>query len=230
MANKTVEAIKNGNKPSTQELFGLVNAYDITMLSIQNKNNKTILEMDVNEFESYENTFEFGQLNTDTKCIIDQSDILLTESKFIEAEDMAHIKCILPDDKKLNLVIFHVSTGRKLSASDGYYEIGLCDLNEFLKETSGDKPEYTCSIVKVKNNSGLKMNWIYPEKVIIKMKNDDTNGEFNIIDDVNFLKIDVMDDCCNKFYRKDNQVSIEIMIKPYCEPFMEVRMFFEKVI
>ena len=52
MANKTIEAIKNSKQPSTQELFNLINAYGITMLSIQDKNHKTITEMDVNYFDS----------------------------------------------------------------------------------------------------------------------------------------------------------------------------------
>ena len=73
------------------------------------------------------------------------------------------------------------------------------------------------------------MRMIYPKQTVINMEDDDTNGELNIIDDVNFLKIVVMDDSCNRFYQKDNGESVEILIKPYSEPFMEVRMFFEKL-
>ena len=227
-AIKTIEALKNGNKPSTQELFELINAYEISMLSIQDKNNKTTLEMDVNYFESYKNVFEFGQLNTDTKCIVDQSDILSVEAKWIKETDMLYIECHLVNNKKLKLIIFHVESGQKLTASKDYYEISLCDLNKFLQDASGDKPKYSCSIVKIKNNFGFSMRMIYPKKASIKMT-DDTNGELNIVDDVNYLKIDVMDDSCNKFYRKDNQASVEILVKPYNEPFMRIRMFFEKL-
>ena len=88
MTDKTAEAVRNGSNQTAQELFELINAYDITMLSILDKNNRTILEMDVNHFDSYNTAFEFGQLNTDTKCIINQSDILSTESSWIEEEDM----------------------------------------------------------------------------------------------------------------------------------------------
>lgn len=41
MTNKTVEAIKNNSNSTTQELFELVNAYEITMLSIQDKTTKS---------------------------------------------------------------------------------------------------------------------------------------------------------------------------------------------
>lgn len=229
MTDKTAEAVRNGSNQTAQELFELINAYDITMLSILDKNNRTILEMDVNHLDSYNTAFEFGQLNTDTKCIINQSDILSTESRWIEEEDMIHIKCCLQDDKKLNLVIFHASKGQKHTASKDYYEISLYELNELLQKTSGDKPEYTCSIVKVKNKSGFNMRMVYPKETFIDMENDDTNGELSIEDDVNFLKIAVMDDACNRFYQKDNDESVEIVIKPYCEPFMEIKMVFEKL-
>lgn len=61
------------------------------------------------------------------------------------------------------------------------------------------------------------------------MENDDTNGELSIEDDVNFLKIAVTDDSCNQFYQKYSESSAEIVIMPYSEPFMEIRMFFEKL-
>lgn len=229
MTNKTVEAIKNGSNPAIQELFELINTYNITMLSIQDKNHKTITEMDVNHFASYNTEFEFGQLNTDTKCIIYQNDILSTESKWLEEEDMIHIKCCLSDGGYLNLVIFHASNGQKHTASKDYYEIGLYELNELLQKTSGDKPEYSCSIVKVKNKFGFHMKMVYPKQTFVNMEDDDTNGELSIEDDVNFLKIAVTDDSCNQFYQKDNDESVEIVIMPYSEPFMEIRMFFEKL-
>lgn len=229
MTNKTIEAIKNNYQPTTQDLFELVNTYGITMLSIQDKNHKTITEMDVNHFDSYKTEFEFGQLNTDTKCIIDQSDILSTESKWLEEEDMIHIKCCLSDGGYMNLVIFHASNGQKHTASKDYYEIGLYELNELLQKTSGDKPEYSCSIVKVKNKFGFNMRIVYPKRTFVDMENNDTNGELSIEDDVNFLKIVVTDDSCNQFYQKDNNESVEIVIMPYSEPFMEIRMLFEKL-
>ena len=129
----------------------------------------------------------------------------------------------------MNLVIFHASNGLKITTSKDYYEISLYELNQLLEKTSGDNPEYSCSVVKVKNKSGFNMRMIYPKQTFIDMENDDTNGQLCIEDDVNFLKVDVMDDRCNQFYQKDNAESAEIVIRPYSEPFMEIRMFFDKL-
>lgn len=225
--NKTVEVIKNGSNPSAKELFDLINAYGITMLSIQDKNHKTITEMDVNYFDSYKTEYEFGQLNTDTKCIVYQTDIVSTESELLQEEDMIHIKCCLSDGGYLNLTIFHASNGLKITTFKDYYEISLYELNKFLQKASGDNQEYSCSVVKVKNRFGFHMRMIYPEQTFIDMEDDDTNGQLCIEDDVNFLKIEIMDDACNQFYQKDNDASVEIVIMPYSEPFMEIRMFIE---
>lgn len=229
VTNKTVEVIKNGSNPSAKELFDLINAYGITMLSIQDINHKTITEMDVNYFDSYKTEYEFGQLNTDTKCIVYQTDIVSTESEWLQEEDMIHIKCCLSDGGYLNLVIFHASNGLKCTAAKDYYEISLYELNQLLEKTSGDNPEYSCSVVKVKNKFGFHMRMIYPKQTFIDMEDDDTNGQLCIEDDVNFLKIAVMDDACNQFYQKENDASVEIVIMPYSEPFMEIRMFLEKL-
>lgn len=229
MTNETIETIKNGSNPSTQELFDLINAYSVTMLSIQDKNHKTRTEMNVNYFDSYKTEYEFGQLNTDTRCIINKSDILSAESHWIEKGDMIHIKSCLSDGGYLNLVIFHASNGLKITTSKDYYEISLYELNEFLQKTSGDKPEYSCSVVKVKNKFGFNMRMVYPKQTFIDMEDDDPNGQLCIEDDVNFLKVNVMDDSCNQFYRKDSAESAEIAIMPYSEPFMEIRMVFEKL-
>lgn len=229
MTNETADAIKNNHQPSTQELFDLINAYGVTMLSIQDKNHKTITEMDVNYFDSYKTEYEFGQLNTDTKCIVYQTDILSTESEWMQEEDMIHIKSCLSDGGYLNLVIFHASNGLKITTYKDYYEISLYELNQLLEKTSGDKPEYSCSVVKVKNRFGFHMRMIYPKQTFIDTEDDDTNGQLCIEDDVNFLKITEMDDACNQFYQKDNAESVEIVIMPYSEPFMEIRMVFEKL-
>lgn len=44
MKNTTFEAIRNGQEVATEELFGLVNAYNFTDLVVQDENNAAILK------------------------------------------------------------------------------------------------------------------------------------------------------------------------------------------
>ena len=51
--NKTVEAIKKGQKVSTEELFEVVNAYVLTTLSLRIPDKDSIISMQVNKFEKF---------------------------------------------------------------------------------------------------------------------------------------------------------------------------------
>lgn len=81
--NKTVEAIMNGQEVSTQDLFELVNDYDITSLSLLD-GDKTTLAMQVNRFEVFNDVFEFSQECTSygNKYTIGQKDIVSTKGDF----------------------------------------------------------------------------------------------------------------------------------------------------
>ena len=47
-------------------------------------------------------------------------------------------------------------------------------------------------------------------------------------DDFTTLEVPVVDDCVNLFYMKETEHSKEIIVKPYGQPFMEIKMLFFK--
>ncbi len=71
-----LEEIINGQEVAIEEIFKLINCYNITSLNIQDANN-TVLEMQINHFEAYKDVFEFSQEHTDKNSyVVKQSDIL----------------------------------------------------------------------------------------------------------------------------------------------------------
>ena len=59
--NKTIEAIKNGSKVTTEELFELVNAYVLTTLNLKTRDERSVMSMQVNQFEKIHEDYRFSQ-------------------------------------------------------------------------------------------------------------------------------------------------------------------------
>ena len=59
--NRTVEAIKNGQVVSTEELFEVVNAYVLATLSVVNVDKEKVLSMQVNHYEKSCGCYKFTQ-------------------------------------------------------------------------------------------------------------------------------------------------------------------------
>ena len=59
--NRTVEAIKNGQVVSTEELFEVVNAYVLTTLSVVNVDKEKVFSMQVNHYEKSCGCYKFTQ-------------------------------------------------------------------------------------------------------------------------------------------------------------------------
>lgn len=227
MMNKTVEAILRGQKVEAEKLFEVINAYNFTDLSV-NDASGTILKMQVNHFEEYGDMFEFSQKHAeDNMYIVKKSDILSIDAQYEDELDSVVIMCQLPDNRRLNLVIFYISKDFSVSGLGEYYEIDLESLHEFLENTLGEKAEYSCTLVRVADKFSVFLKMICPERTYINTLDDD-NWKLHVSDATNMLEISVMDDICNAFYRKDDGSITEIIVQPYGQPFMEVKMMFTK--
>lgn len=226
MMNNTVEAIKNGQKVTMEEVFELVNVYNMTNLSLHDSSN-AILKMQVNHFESYGETLEFSQWHTEENmCTMKKSNIISTEARYDDETDSVFVTCQVPNDKKMSLTVFCVSKDFSVSGLEGYHEMDLESLHEFLESTLGDDAEYGCSLVHVTDKFSMDLK-IYPDHTYIDTL-DDSDWKLHVDDGGDTLEISVMDDDCNAFYRKEGDLSVEIVINPYGQPFTEVRMLFFK--
>lgn len=226
MKNTTFEGIRNGQEVATEELFNLVNAYNFTDLVVQDENNHAIVKIPVNHYEEYRGMYEFSQTYSDSGVYVaKKSDIVSVESDYREDMDTVFIKCQMDGDKKLFLVIYHASTNFKPMESDERYETDLEDLQNFLENTLGDDAEYHCGLATFTDKNGMSIKITSPERTYINTL-DDSNWKLHISDLSMVFEVPVMDDCCNAFYRKEDGNTVEILVKPYEQPFAEIRMVF----
>ena len=141
--------------------------------------------------------------------------------------DTLFIKCQMDGDKKLFLVIYHASTNFKATESDEYCETDLGDLKNFLENTLGDDAEYHCMLARFTDKNGMSIKITSPERTYINTL-DDSDWELHISDLSTVIEVPVIIDGCNAFYRKEDEKTVTILIKPYEPPFTEIRMLFVK--
>ena len=230
MTNKTVEAIKNGQEVVIEEMFELINAYNLTNLEVYREDDGIRLtEIFINSFEDYGDTYKFYQSYTDENMyLLEKSDIIGTEFRLEEKSDILIITCTLSDGKFMDLIIYNVSQDFKTSEREGYHLIELEELNEFLENTLGENAEYRCMSVRYFDKFSMDLKMTCPERTYINTL-DDTDWKLHISDTITTLEVSVSsEECMNEFYRKDDGTSVSIIVKPYGQAFAEIRMLFFK--
>lgn len=222
---ETVEAIKNGQEVSTKQLFEVVNAYGLTMLSL-NKNGKTILSMQLNKLEICGDAYEFSQeCSTDSNMyIINQADIISSHGKYKEDVDTIFITSELSGGEKLNLMIVHASDSLKRTWVEDFCETDVYDIQEFLGSVIEDDTPWYCVAVKITDIFGFSFKAANSARIYVDALSED--WKLHISDEFNVFEIPVVDDGCNAFYKKETDSSMEMIIKPYGQPFMEIEMLF----
>lgn len=223
MNNKTVEAIKNGQEVAIEDLFELVNAYELTNLSIEDSSKKTTSIM-VNKYEKCNGTYEFSQ-----ECSFDNSgygigydSIISSVSSYSQEADALYITCKLVDGGKMQFMILMASESFKTVALEpDFREADVYELKDFLK----NKENQTCMMVKIRDVFGISMKVNTPANLYIA-ENENGDMKLHIGGLETSIDIPVIDDCCNLIYEKVNEGITEFLIKPYGQPFTEIRMIF----
>lgn len=183
--------------------------------------------MQVNRFEAYNDVFEFSQECTSygNKYTIGQKDIVSTKGEFNEDADALFITSQLADGAKLQIMVLHVSDSFKETVSEGYHERDVYELQEFLNSVMKEESEWYCILAKITDVFGLDLKMQNPMRTYINTLSD---WKLHISDDTNSFEVPVVDDSCNAFYKRESETSVEFIIKPYGQPFMEIKMLFFK--
>lgn len=217
---KTIETVLNNTQATAQDYFQLVNQFEYSNITLQ-KDKKTVFEMAVNKVEEYGDTIEFLQDCTETHYVLNLSDIQSIEGKLHEESDIFIITVELKDGTKLSICIFHVSTNSAVLVKESFIEEDVYTLMDSLEEVlENDNKSYL--LAKVTDNFGLTMKL---NNVLRAYVNDEEEGfVLYISDDFTEIKLPLVDDCCNGIYRKKSGCMEEWLIKPYGQPFMEIRL------
>lgn len=226
--NTTVEAIKKGQKVSAEELFGVVNDYVLTTLSLKTPNKDSIMSMQVNQFERIHNNYEFSQKCTGFNSVmymLKEDDLASVDSEYNQKADALYITCKLKNGVELCLMIVNVAESENEIDTDGFYESDVYSLQEFLDDTIHEKNEYYCILARITDVFGFDLKLRNPIRTYI---NTLDGLALHISDDMNTFEVPVFDGSINLIYMKETDHSKEIIVKPYGQPFMEIRMLFFK--
>lgn len=228
--NRTVEAIKNGQVVSTEELFEVVNGYVLTTLMLRTDDRQTVMSMQVNQFKKNNGTYKFFQKCQgfdDAMYSIEEKDIISSNGSYSKDANAFYISCKLKNNMELLLMIVNVSGSEDEIESDEFYETDIYDIQDFLEGVIHEKNGYYCILTRITDVFGFDFKMRNPIRTYINTL-DDSDWKLHISDDTNTFEVPVVDDSVNLFYMKETDNSKEIIVKPYGQPFMEIKMLFFK--
>lgn len=228
--NKTVETIKKGQKVTTEELFEVVNAYVLTTLSLRmpGTDKDAVMSMQVNQYERFHGDHKFSQQCTgfnSVMYVLKAEDLVSVDGEYNQKADAFYITCKLKNGMELWLMIVNVSGSETEIETDGFYETDVYHIKEFLDDVIHEKNEYYCILARITDVFGFDLKIRNPIRTYINTLDE---LALHISDDMNTFEVPVFDDSVNLIYMKETDSSKEIIVKPYGQPFMEIRMLFFK--
>lgn len=221
MMNKVMnEATENKGARTPEQIFEVVNNYALTTLNLR-KDEEEVMVMQINQYESTPTGHEFFQTcqMNGASFTLNEENLVAIKSEYNKEADFLHITCKLLDGMELNLMILNVENNKNEFAEDGWKEIDVYDLKGFLEETKG----YYRVLVRVTNVFGLNIRIENPAPIYI---DEELILNVGIREESDSLSLPLCDDSVNLFYVKESDCSKEVIIKPFGEPFLEIKMLF----
>ncbi|NSF40800.1 hypothetical protein [Blautia wexlerae] len=110
--NKIVEAVKEGRKIETKDLFSVVNDFCLTRLAVKTSDGDSVVSMQVNKCEDRKDEYELSQSCIgfdDVSYHLKKDDIISAEGEFNTDADTLYITCKLKNELTVYLMIINVS-------------------------------------------------------------------------------------------------------------------------
>lgn len=221
MMNKVMnEATGNTGARTPEQIFEVVNNYALTILSLK-KDKGEVMSMQINQYEKTPTGYEFSQTcqMDGARFVLNAEDLVTAKSEYNKEADFLYITCELLNGMELNLMILNMEDNKNEIAEGGWKEIDVYALKDFLEEMNG------CfrALVKVTDAFGLNIGIQNPAPIYI---DDEEELILNVGDGANSLRLPLYDDNVNLFYMRESNRSKEVIIKPFGQPFLEIKMLF----
>ncbi len=218
MMNKVMDEATGTRTP--EQIFEIVNDYALTTLSLR-KGKKEVMAMQINQYEKTPVGHEFFQTcqMDGARFALNEENLVAIKSEYNEEADFLYITCELPNGMELNLMILNMEDNKNEFAENGWKEIDVYALKDFLKEMNG----YYHVSVKVTDAFGLNIKIKNPPLTYI---NDEEELILHVGEGSDSLRLPLYDDSVNIFYMKESDRSKEVIIKPFGQPFLEIKMLF----
>ena len=226
--NKIVEAVKEGREIETKDLFSVVNDFCLTRIRVTTSDGDIVMSMQVNKCKDRKNEYEFSQSCTGFAGVtyhLKKDDIINTKSEYNANADIFYITCELKN--KLTVVFMIINVSGSENDRDEYGEMDVYELKDFLEDTLHEKNEYYCVLTRTTDVFGFNLKMRNCIRTYVNTL-DDSDWKLHISDDFTTFEVPVTDDSINEIYVKDSESSKSIIVKPYNQPFMEIRMLFFK--
>ncbi len=225
--NKIIEAVANGSTVSLDDAFEVVNGQAISTIILK-QNGSTVMSMYVNKYELYPyGEFVFSQRCTGyngTEYHLMKDQIESSQVSYSEEYDSFLVKSILKDGMEFNLVITNICSGD--NKPDDRIEIDVYAVKDFLDKVWNGDNKYCCVMASVADVYGFYTSLI-PDHVFIDTSAED-ELKLYINGDRTRIEFSVVDDSLNEFYVVEGKDHKDIIIKPFGQPFMEVKLMFLK--
>ena len=217
--NKIIKTVLDKKEASAVDYFEFINKFDISTLHVQSENHN-ILSMYINTFEKINNTLKFSQSCTETKYTILESDITSIDGKMLDNMDAFHITIKMKNKLNLDITIFHTDD-TKITVKEHFNEIEVEELKSYLNnEFHRPHSMYIADMFSVE---------ISGEKISVKIDEDEENDRniLHVGNSETSFKFDLSEELNQIFFK--NGFLDTILIIPFGQPFMHVRIFCKDV-
>lgn len=222
--NKTVEAIKNGQNVGIEELFEVLNLYELTHCYLVN-GEETVTAMQVNRFEDYGDVCELSQTATfdANKIVIKKDEIGSFETDWNTSVNSLFVTFHMKNGMDLKMFVLYPGEVFKATSSEDFCETDIYEMKEFLDDVLHGKEKWNVMFARITDMFGFDLKMQNVHSVYVDELPD--QWKLHINDEINSLVVPVIDD---SFYTNETEKTKEILVKPLGQPFMEIKLLLSK--